>query len=133
MPLSLSLSLNCVVSVEDILSYRIKCRLVRGTSTDSRSLRILQELSTSCTEAHDVYTKVSEPFDPRSEDYYARVRLSFPVDKRILWIRIAILEGKLAAILETLAAHSRWSALGSSTSYKVAFVIITQTPMIQCQ
>ncbi len=92
--------------MEDILSYRIKRQF--STKSPSQSLKILQDLSTSCPEAQDVYTKVSEPFDPKSEDYYVQIRTSFPVDRKILWLRVALLEGKLAAILDKLAANCRY-------------------------
>ncbi len=100
-----ALSLLSAASVEEILSYRIKCRFI--TMVPSKSLRILQELSSSCTEAQHVYTECCRP-SSQSKDDYAIVRDSFSVDKKILWIRMAILEGKLAAILEKLVTNSRY-------------------------
>ncbi|XP_064404269.1 small G protein signaling modulator 1-like [Halichondria panicea] len=117
------------VSVEDILSYRIKCRF--ASMVPSKSLRILQELSSSCTEAQDVYTECCRP-SSQIEDDYARVRDSFSVDKKILWIRMAILEGKLAAILEKLVANSRLYYKSSSVlchpEYCQIFLILLDGP-----
>ena len=95
------------VSVEDILSYQVK-RRHRGNKTITPSGRILRELSKSFPIALDVYNKAFSDSKEGKQDY-STTQTSSATERKVLWIRVALVEGSLANIVEQLVGHPRYS------------------------
>jgi len=103
----LFLSCLCAVSVEDILSYGVKKKYQGYRSKGvTSSGRVLQELGRSLPEAASVYQKSFDDHYTGKEDY-AQAHVVSNTDRKIMWIRVALVEGKLQAIVENLLKNSK--------------------------
>ena len=93
--------------MEDILSYGVKRRY---SNTRMRSVtpsgRILQELGKTYPEASQLYSKCYGERERAREDYVL-VGSSSPADRKVLWIRAALVESKLQGVVEQLMKNRR--------------------------
>ena len=94
------------MSVEDILSYQVK-RRYRGNKTTTSSSRILRELGKTYPPALEVYNKCFGD-SKEGKDEYAVVQSGSPAERKVLWVRVALLEGKLADIVDSLVNKPRY-------------------------
>lgn len=97
------------VSVEDILSYGVKRRYSTGKVKQvTPSGRVLQELGKTYPEAAELYSKCYGEIVGNREDYVLASSSSpRAADKKVIWIRAALVEGKLQGVVEQLMKNPR--------------------------
>ena len=104
--------IQCVsaVSVEDILSYEVRHKFngSRGKGITS-SGRVLQELGKSFPDAASLFNRCFEGSHGNGSDRedYAQLQSDSPAERKILWIRAALVDGKLQGIVEQLMEKGR--------------------------
>ena len=87
------------VSVEDILSYGVKRKYQSfRTKVIMPSGRILQDLGKSLPEAAAIYEKCFDENSMKKEDY-AYIHVVSMAERKVGWIRAALVEGKLQTIV----------------------------------
>ena len=87
------------MSVEDILSYGVKRRYQSFRSKlITPSGRVLQDLGKSMPEAADLYDKCFSSNLTEKEDYTFVHDVSM-AERKVGWIRAALVEGKLQLII----------------------------------
>ena len=90
-------------SVEDVLSCGVSWQLCPCCAV-SPSVRVLRALSRRCPEADQVYRK-SFSGSPEGRERYASLHTPHHLERRVLWLRVAFIEMKMAAIVEWLLAN----------------------------
>lgn len=97
------------VSVEDILSHEVrhKYSASRGKGLTS-SARVLQELGKTFPEAASLFNRCFEDSGNDREDY-VQLQSDSPAERKILWIRVALIDGKLQGVIEQLRAKARYT------------------------
>ena len=83
------------VSVEDILSYGVKRKYQSyyRSKVIPASARVLQDLGKTLPEAAAVYENCFGESSKVKEDYVMAVT---PTEKKVVWIRVALIEGEVA-------------------------------------
>ena len=66
----------------------------------------MRELGKTFPDALEVYNKCYNTQGGEREDYTVMQSTS-PVERRVLWLRVALVEGKLAAIVERILVDPR--------------------------
>ena len=107
--------LTCTVSVEDILSFEVhsKFHVSKGRGVTS-SGRVIQELGKTFPEAASVFNRCFEGSPSAtagtggSREDYAQLQSGSPAERKVLWIRVALVDGKLQAIVEQLMKKPRY-------------------------
>lgn len=98
------------VSVEDILSYEVrhKYHVAKGKGVTS-SGRVLQELGKTYPDAASVFNRCFEgsSLSGNGREDYAQLQSGSPAERKVLWIRVALIDGKLQAIVEQLMKRPR--------------------------
>ncbi len=114
--LSLPPSLPPSVSVEDVLSYGVKRRYRSSKSKPlPPSAKVLHDLAKTHPEAATVYEKCfsSLPQTPggspnnSTRDDYTAFQTNSPLERKVLWIRVALIEKKLQSIIDGLMKNPR--------------------------
>ena len=104
-----TMSLIHTVSVEDILAFEVRSKFhvskVRGVTSSGR---VLQELGKTFPEAASLFNRCFEGAGGSREDY-AQLQSDSPAERKVLWIRVALVDGKLQAIVEQLLKKPRYS------------------------
>ena len=103
------------VSVEDILSFEVRSKfhVSKGRGATS-SGRVLQELGKTFPEAASLFNRcfegssLSPPGAGGSRDDYAQLQSASPAERKVLWIRVALVDAKLQAIVEQLMKKPRY-------------------------
>ena len=97
-----------LVSVEDILSYGVKKKYHSFRSkVVTPSGRVLQDLGKTLPEAAAIYDKCFNADSAAKEDY-TLVHVFSAAERKIVWIRAALIEGKLQAIVESITSNPMW-------------------------
>ena len=99
------------VSVEDILSFEVrhKYHTSKGKVVTS-SGRILQELGKTYPDAASLFNRCFESSPGNGgdrEDYVQLQSRDSPAERKMLWIRVALVEGNLQGIVEQLLKKPR--------------------------
>ena len=98
------------VSVEDILSFEVrhKFRVSKGKVVTS-SGRVLQELGKTYPDAASLFSQCFEgsPGSGGERQDYAQLQSDSPAERKVLWIRVALVETKLQGIVEQLLIKPR--------------------------
>ncbi len=97
------------VSVEDILSYGVKKKYQYYRSKVlTPSGRVLQDVGKVLPAAAAIYDKCfSEAASERGKEDYYLVHVVSPAEKKVLWLRAALIEGHLQAIVETILGNPK--------------------------
>lgn len=102
------------MSVEDILSFEVRSKfhVSRGRGATS-SGRVLQELGKTFPEAASLFNRCFEgsslsPGARGSREDYAQLQSDSPAERKVLWIRVALVDAKLQAIIEQLIKKPRY-------------------------
>ena len=91
-----------VVSVENILSYGVKKKYQANKSkVITPSGKVLQEVGKTLPDAADIYDKCFVETSAGKEEYMLVHGLS-PAERKMGWIRAALVEGKLQAIVQSI-------------------------------
>ena len=111
---------HAIVSVEDILSYEVRSKfhVSKGRGVTS-SGRVLQELGKSFPEAASLFNRCfegspssgAEGSSSSSREDYAQLQSGSPAERKVLWIRVALVDAKLQTIVEQLMKKRRYSGL----------------------
>lgn len=92
--------------MEDILSYGVKKRYQSYRSkVITPSGRVLQDIGKSLPEAAAIYEKCFGNSYPDKEDY-SFIHVS-PAERKVGWIRTALVEGKLQTIVKSIMDNPR--------------------------
>ena len=102
------------MSVEDILSFEVRSKFhvskARGVTSSGR---VLQELGKTFPEAASLFNRCFEgsPYTGAggSREDYAQLQSDSPAERKVLWIRVALVDAKLQAIVEQLIRKPRYS------------------------
>lgn len=99
------------MSVDDILSYEVRHKYVGKSKAVTSSGRVLQELGKSYPEAASLFNRCFEGGAGSGSDQedYARLQSGSLTERRILWIRVALVDGKLQGVVEQLIRRSRYT------------------------
>ena len=103
------------MSVEDILSFEVRSKfhVSKGRGATS-SGRVLQELGKTFPEAASLFNRcfegssLSPPGAGGSRDDYAQLQSASLAERKVLWIRVALVDAKLQAIVEQLMKKPRY-------------------------
>lgn len=88
--------------MEDILSYGVKKKFQSFRSkVVTPSGRVLQDVGKVLPDAAAIYKNCFSESGAEREDYYY-VHVISMAEKKVLWIRAALIEGKLQGIVETI-------------------------------
>lgn len=99
--------LTYTVSVEDILSYGVKKKFRTNRSKlTTPSGKVLQEVGKTSPEAADIYDKCFSESSEGKEDYVLFHGISL-AERKVGWLRAALVEGKLHAIVQSIVANPR--------------------------
>lgn len=94
--------------MEDILSYGVKKKYQSYRSRIvTPSGRILQDVGKVLPDATAIYEKCFSDSAMEREDYYYTHAISM-AEKKVLWIRAALIEGKLQGIVECIMNNSKY-------------------------
>lgn len=110
------------VSVEDILSFEVRSKfhVSKGRGVTS-SGRVLQELGKTFPEAASLFNQCFEGSSSSgaggSREDYARLQSDSPAERKVLWIRVALVDAKLQAIVEQLMRKPRYSGYSESSPW----------------
>jgi hypothetical protein len=102
--------------VEDILSFEVRSKfhVSKGRGATS-SGRVLQELGKTFPEAASLFNRCYEgsgsPGSGGSRENYAQLQSESPAERKILWIRVALVDAKLQAIVEQLVKKPRYGGM----------------------
>jgi len=90
------------VSVENVLSYGVKKKFQSYRSKlITPSGKVLQDVGKTLPEAADIFTKCfGESSNGKAE--YMLVQGLSPAERKMGWIRAALVEGKLQAIVDSI-------------------------------
>lgn len=100
------------MSVEDILAFEVRSKyhVSKGRGATS-SGRVLQELGKTFPEAASLFNRCFEGLlssgGGGSREDYAQLQSDSPAERKILWIRVALVDGKLQAIVEQIMKKPR--------------------------
>lgn len=95
------------VSVEEVLSYGVRRRYRSNKSKQlTSSAKILHEMGRTYPDAAALYSKCFVTAAVEKEDY-AILQSSSPAERKVLWIRAALVEGKLQGILDEIRKNPR--------------------------
>ena len=98
------------MSVEDVLSYGVRRRYHSGKSKQlTSSAKILHEVGKTYADAAALYSKCFEAGAQEEKEDYAVLQSSSPAERKVLWIRAALVEGKLQSILDEIMKSPRYS------------------------
>lgn len=101
---------NFSVSVEDILSFEVrhKYQTSKGKVVTS-SGRVLQELGKTYPDATSLFNRCFESSSSNGGDRedYVKLQSDSPAERKVLWIRVALVEGNLQGIVEQLLKKPR--------------------------
>lgn len=87
--------------MENILSYGVKKKYQCRSKMVTPSGRILQDVGKVLPDAAAIYEKCFSDNSMDREDYYY-VHVISMAEKKVLWIRAALIEGKLQGIVENI-------------------------------
>ena len=97
-----------LVSVEDVLSHRVKKRYHASKSKPvTPSVKILHDIGKTYPDAASVYAKCFIHSSDEHDDYTV-VQTTSPAERRILWIRVAMIDGKLPKIVGEILKRKRY-------------------------
>ena len=101
------------MSVEDILSHGVKKRYRTSKSKPvTSSGKILHDVGKTYPEAASVYAKCFSG-SAADRDDYATMQTSSQAERKILWIRVALIEGKLRGIVGEVVKNRRYTDRGT--------------------
>ena len=107
-----SITLPCfvnTVSVEDILSYEVRHKYHSGKGKAvTSSGRVLQELGKTFPEAASLFNRCFEGGSGAEQEDYAKLQIGSATERKILWIRVALVDGKLQGVVEQLIKKRRY-------------------------
>ena len=97
------------MSVEDILSFEVRSKfhVSKGRGVTS-SGRVLQELGKTYPEAASLFNRCFEGSSAASREDYAQLQSGSPAERKVLWIRVALVDGKLQAVIEQIMKKPRF-------------------------
>lgn len=91
------------------MSYGVKRRYSSSkVKLVTASGRVLQELGKTYPEAAQLYSKCYEDNERTDKEDYVLVSSGSLADKKALWIRAALVEGKLQGVVEQLMKNRRY-------------------------
>jgi len=97
------------VSVEDILSHGVKKRYRASKSKPvTSSGKILHDVGKAYPDAASVYAKCFNGAAAADRDDYATMQTSSQAERKVLWIRVALIEGKLRGIIGEVVKNKRY-------------------------
>jgi len=97
-----------LVSVEDVLSHGVKRRYhVSKSKPITSSGKILHDLGKTYPDAASIYAKCFVDTSDGQDDYTV-VQTSSPAERKILWIRVAMIDGKLTKIVGEILKRRRY-------------------------
>ena len=97
------------MSVEDILSHGVKKRYRASKSKPvTSSGKILHDGGKAYPDAASVYAKCFNGAAAADRDDYATMQTSSQAERKVLWIRVALIEGKLRGIIGEVVKNRRY-------------------------
>lgn len=98
------------VSVEDIISYGVKRKYhsYYRSKVITSSGRLLQDLGKTLPEAASIYEKCFDESRKEKEDY-TYVHGWSTSERKVVWIRAALIEGKLRTIVDSLFNNAKYA------------------------
>ena len=106
--------------MEDILSFEVrhKYQTSKGKLVTS-SGRVLQELGKTYPEAASLFNRCFESSSSNGGDRedYVQLRSDSLAERKVLWIRVALVEGNLQGIVEQLLKKPRWDEVAKCLKY----------------
>lgn len=97
------------MSVEDILSHGVKKRYRASKSKPvTSSGKILHDVGKAYPDAASVYAKCFNGAAAADRDDYATMQTSSQAERKVLWIRVALIEGKLRGIIGEVVKNRRY-------------------------
>lgn len=105
---SVAVLLVTLVSVEDVLSHGVKRRYHASKSKPvTSSVKILHDVGKTYPDAASVYAKCFVHSSDEQDDYTV-MQTNSPAERRILWIRVAMIDGKLPKIVGEILKRRRY-------------------------